>query len=274
LIDLCRPPGTAKREWEVKHNGKLKLYPDGRNSLTVASKPIFLEAGYELVGEKEKIPKPKNMGNEVRSDNLRRARQTVMDIARLNGFKWFVTWTLDAKLIDRYDPKAISRKVKTFLGNMVKRRNAMYLLIPELHRDGAIHMHGLLSGDFIMEDSGHKRKSGQRVYNMPDWKFGFSTAIEIDDNVGAISRYIAKYISKNFRKIFGSFYYAGGHGLTRKPLQQLYDLDYHGVNAKEYRNGFVGFKYQNFEEDDETTNFILEHMEEDTAYEYPGNHQH
>ncbi|MCL2034225.1 MAG: hypothetical protein FWG94_05780 [Oscillospiraceae bacterium] len=40
---------------------------------------------------------------------------------------------------------------------------------------------------------------------------------------------------------------AGGHGLNRKPLTQLYNLDYHTVNEKEYgNNDYVSFKYKTF----------------------------
>lgn len=69
---------------------------------------------------------------------------------------------------------------------------------------------------------------------MPQWTLGYSTAIELTGSKDAISLYITKYISKDFKKIFGSFYYAGGKGLIRHPPVILYDTDYFSVNAKEY----------------------------------------
>ena len=258
--------GLHSPEIEIQHNAKLKLYPDGY-SLTIANKPIFIESGWEVVGDNPKKPKPKNMDGEIRPDNIKRAKQKVMDIARLNTFQWFITWTLDKREIDRYDPKEVSRKLKTFLMNKVKRNAAVYLIIAEYHKNvddnngQAIHMHGLLSGNFKMVDSGKKTKSGQTIYNMSDWKLGFSTAIELDENISAISRYITKYISKDFCKIFGSFYYAGGHNLIRKPQYKLFNLDYASVNIKEYSNEYLSFKYKDFADEIETANFISEHRQ-------------
>ena len=230
---------------EVYHNAKLKMYPDGNHKLTVASRPIFKEEGWESTEFKEPVPKPKNMCNEVREDSFRRALNTVYDIARLNHFRWFITWTLDKSLIDRYDPVQVSRKLQDYLKNKVRRNAAVYLVIPEHHKDGAIHMHGLLNGEFSMVDSGKQTKGGQRIYNMPQWKFGYSTAIELDEQKQRVANYITKYISKDFRKIFGNFYYAGGKELIRKPPTQLYDINYYDVNAKEYtiQQAGLGFKY-------------------------------
>ena len=72
---------------EIKHNTKVKQFPDG-NSIVVASKPIFTEPGWEKACDEPK--KPKNMDNEVRADNIGRAKQKVYDIARLNSFRWFI----------------------------------------------------------------------------------------------------------------------------------------------------------------------------------------
>jgi len=257
----------------IKRNAKLKHYPDS-DSLIVASRPIFLEAGYELRRDKprargdpdpepaEKQSKPKNMDNDPRPDSVRRAKQAVMDIIRLNAWVWthFITWTLDPKEIARNDPKEVSRKLQTFLKNKVQRNNSKHLIIPEFHADGVnIHMHGLISGDYKMVDSGKKTKDGKTIYNMSDWKLGYTTAIPLDGNITKISRYVTKYLSKDFRKIFGRFYYYGGKGLIRKPPTTLYDLDFGKVEAKIYTpNEFVSFKYKDLATDS-TQAFIEEH---------------
>lgn len=50
-----------------------------------------------------------------------------------------------------------------------------YIFIPERHKDGCIHFHGV-TGGFKGEvvDSGVRDK-GHIVYNCSDWRFGFST---------------------------------------------------------------------------------------------------
>lgn len=231
----------------VYHNTKAKIYPNGQQRITICSKPIFKNEYWEPIEETEPIPKPKKMDNDVRGDSVKRAKERIFDIAMCNDFDYFITWTLDAEKINRYDASEVSKKLKKFLNNKVSRNNARYLVIPEHHKDGAIHMHGLLSGDFEMVDGGHRLLDGRVIYNMPQWTLGFSTAIELDDQKDRVSRYITKYVTKDFKKIFGSFYYAGGHGLVRKPETQIYDTDYDMLEQKEYSPEAVNlwFKYVN-----------------------------
>ncbi len=213
--------------------------------LTVCSKPIFKDPAFELIKPPiVKEPKPKNMDNPVRNDSAKRAKETIFDIARLNDFTHFITWTLNKEKIDRYDPAAVKKKLKRFLNNMQQRYRLKYLIVPEYHKDGAIHMHGLISGNIKLVDSSKKDEHGRTIYNMPQWTLGFSgvTCIEKKEH---LAEYITKYISKDFKKIFGSFYYAGGKGLIRHPPVTLYDTDYFQVNAKEYSvpKANLGYKY-------------------------------
>jgi len=185
------------------------------------------------------------MSNEVRDDSLRRAKIAVEDIAKINDFDYFITWTLDKTKIDRYDPKEVSKKLKKFLNNMKSRNNLTYIITPENHKDNAIHMHGLIKGNIELVNSGKKTSDGKIKYNMPQWSFGYSTAIKITGNKDHVARYITKYISKDFHKIFGSFYYAGGKNLKRKPSTKLYHTNYEIVNSPEYiiEKAKIGFKY-------------------------------
>jgi Geminivirus Rep catalytic domain. len=237
----------------VYHNTKAKIYPNGQQRITVCSKPIFKDEYWEQIDKPLPMPKPKNMENDVRGDSVKRAKERIFDVAMCNQFDYFVTWTLDADKINRYDAKQISTKLKKFLNNKVTRNNARYLVIPEHHKDGAIHMHGLLSGDFEMVDSGKKTKDGKIIYNMPQWSLGFSTAIQLDEQKERVSRYITKYVTKDFKKIFGSFYYAGGHGLVRHPKTQIYDVDYDSLDLQEYSPEAVNlwFKYINTDDEGE-----------------------
>lgn len=232
----------------VRHNAKIKVYPDGSRKVTVCTRPIFKDEGWEEIKpeEKEVVPKPKDMTKkEVRLDSMKRAKEKAFDIARLNDFEYFTTWTLNKDLIDRYDSEAVKKKLRTFLSHGVSRKNLLYLVLPEYHKDGAIHMHALIRGDYRYIDSGLKTKSGQPIYNMPDWGWGFSTAIPIYGDKEAVSRYITKYITKDCQKIFGAFYYAGGKGLVRTPSIQYDDLDFKSVQAETFQVPIakMGFKY-------------------------------
>ena len=175
---------------------------------------------------------------------MKRAKQHVYDIAMMNDFKYFITWTLDKTKIDRENVDEIKKKLQAFLNNMQQRYNVSYILIPEYHSDGkAIHIHGLINGSIKLVDSNLTTSEGKTIYNMPQWKYGFSTAIELDDRKEAVSHYITKYISKDFRKIFGKFYYSS-RDLIRTPAIQLYNTDYDGMELPEYSIPQAGLKFK------------------------------
>ena len=240
-------PGDA-----ISHNARIKAYPNGLLRYTLCSKPVFKDPGYELADNygqplsDNAAPKssPKNMDNPSRGDSVKRSKEKVFDIAMMNDFNWFVTWTLSPKKINRYSPDEVSKKVKQFLNDMVKRYDLRYVLIPEHHKDGAIHMHGLMSGNMKLVDSGKHTLSGKTIYNMSQWKYGWSTVIPTYGETDHVARYITKYITKDFSKIFGNYYYAGGN-ITRTPIIHRADIDYADINTKEYLiDGLnIGYKY-------------------------------
>lgn len=162
----------------------------------------------------------------------RRAAATVRDLCRCNRMAYFVTLTLSPEQIDRYDIAAVLRKMRSWLDNRVRRNGLVYVLIPEHHRDGAIHWHGFFNdADVGMVDSGTVKPAtggrprrprsarqrqewldagGQVVYNVAEWTLGFSTAIPLYGDYDAAIAYTCKYIAKEGCKIGGRWYYSGG----------------------------------------------------------------
>lgn len=78
-----------------------------------------------------------------------------------------------------------------------------YLIIPELHKSGRIHFHGVFSdvknwslspainpytGESIIENN-------KQVYNLDNYKLGYTTVSKVE-NIEAVSHYISKYITK------------------------------------------------------------------------------
>lgn len=134
--------------------------------------------------------------NEIRSFN--RTKQKIYEYARCTKWEKFITLTFNQEKVDRYNFDECSRVARRWLNN--QRRNApdlQYLLVPELHKDGAIHFHGLLArtGTMKFTDSGKRTKDKQVIYNMGAWKYGFTTAIDVYNTHG-VSKYIGKYITK------------------------------------------------------------------------------
>lgn len=257
----------------IFHNAKKYTYPNGFTKLKVASKPIYRESGYEVSfgnAEKERESKPQVKGNEPRTDSIRRAKQKIFDIVMLNDFDYFVTLTFSSSEVDRTNADEILKKTMNFLKNRVQRQNLKYILIPEYHKDGAIHIHALMKGDIKLVDSGTRKVKGykkplristiekrnispedcQIVYNISDWTYGHSTAIKIYGECENFAKYITKYITKDVKKIFGKFYLSGG-SLVRNPQQAVFDIDYDSIEAKEYLCEATGtkFKYLDYKEE-------------------------
>lgn len=177
-----------------------------------------------------------------KNDNIerskRRAKSHLLDYALCNNFACFVTLTLSAEKIDRTDYKAVISRLGTFLDNRVRRQGLVYVGVPELHKDGAIHFHLLCndvlnavdSGTVIRPTGGKPVKQAtairqgfsleecRTVYNIPDWTLGFTTMVHTYGDVRAVANYIVKYITKGKEKVGGRWYYSGGKLL--KPFYQ------------------------------------------------------
>lgn len=257
-------PVTAN---EIQHNAQLKVYPDGSAAVLCCNRRIFREAGFEerrppkrdsaaalaadaeaaaeeaAAGEGAGAPDPENIARA-----RRRARAALVDLARSTPFRYFVTLTLDKEQISRYDEGEVVRRVGNWLDNHVRRYGLAYVLVPEHHKDGAIHFHGLFTDGLTMADSGtvklaaggkpkRPRSAAQRaawlaegghvVYNITEWAFGFSSAIELYGDRRAAIGYVCKYIGKEEAKIGGRWYYSGG-ALGRPRVYQV-DLDFSRV---------------------------------------------
>lgn len=140
----------------------------------------------------------------------RRARAAVHDLAMASDMAYFVTLTLNREKVDRYDMKEITRKLNSWLDNQVRRHGLAYVLVPERHKDGAVHFHGFFNDALEVVDSGHKDAGGHTVYNLPAWSLGFTTAIPLYGEKRAAVAYCCKYVSKAQEKIGGRWYYSGG----------------------------------------------------------------
>lgn len=159
------------------------------------------DGGEELGGKFDNIERAK-----------RRARKAVFDYAMCNDdLNLFVTLTLDAARVDRYDYKIIVKKLNNWLDNMVRRHGLKYVLVAERHKDGAIHFHALMNENACkLTDSGTVDKRGHTVFNLDNWTLGFTTAVRCYGERGAVCKYITKYITKSDDKVGGRWYYSGG----------------------------------------------------------------
>lgn len=164
---------------------------------------------------------------KVTRSSLLRTKQLLTDLCIENDFDLFCTFTFDPK---RYNSKDILRcrtYMNTWIRNSKERHSPHleYLIVPELHKSGAIHFHALFKHfEGVLKDSKHCQ-NGRRVYNIRNWQFGFSTAVFID-NQEAVSRYIRKYITKDMILFPGRKRYFCSQGLKRPSKSQNITLDW------------------------------------------------
>lgn len=147
------------------------------------------------------------------SNNICRAKSNVIDYVLSNDFKYYVTLTLNDS-IDRFDLDSHRVRISQLIRDLRKKfyTNFHYILIPELHKNGAIHFHGFFSEDFIQDFYYNE-------YNHLSWKsydnFGFSCIEEIKDKTSCCL-YITKYITKDLCKsLKGKHLYFCSQGLKK-----------------------------------------------------------
>ena len=202
-----------------EYNCRIKIAPNGDIlEELVCSQKIFHPGGEIHQPKKSKL-KPSN--NEVIpseenvSRSIRRAKTSIYDYVICNDdLDLFVTLTLDKDNVNRYDYKEIIKKLNNWLDNHKRRNNLKYVLVPEHHKDGAIHFHGFFNSSSLrLVDSGHKTVKGQVIYNLPQFRFGFTTGIKTVGTRSKIANYICKYITKQSDNKIGGRYYLHSNNL-------------------------------------------------------------
>lgn len=239
----------------------------------------YQRTNYELFGggcgdHHSYVPTPQS--REFYLDcSRRRARRKIFDYIICNSFDCFITLTLDKTFIDRSDYGAVIKKLKDFLSNRVKRKGLVYVGVPEYHKNGGLHFHFCVnSSAFDLVDSGCvsvdgrkkpiKRSTAKRlgvpeneqhtVYNVTDWKLGFSTAIMTYGDRGALAHYMRKELDKDCQKrlnpdgfvekIGGRWYYSGGK--LKKPIVRLENRNFNEAEGFTYDVNCEGGKFKFF----------------------------
>ena len=135
--------------------------------------------------------------NEKLYNNIIRARSNIFDYCMCNEFTFFVTLTINPKY-NRNDLEWVRKTTSQIIRNLRCKYTGdfKYILIPEQHKDGAWHLHGLFNSDF-------GKDFYINDYNYLSWasfdKIGFSSISKINNYLACV-KYITKYIKKDFEK--------------------------------------------------------------------------
>ena len=171
----------------------IKKYNDDIYKITYCKLPIK-RAGFE---DKANFKRSRDVNDSKLNNNVTRARTKVFDLAICNEFEYFITLTINKEKLDRYELKEYIKKLGQFIRDYRKKYEVdiQYLLIPEKHKDGAWHMHGLVKG--IPKEHLHKNEHGYLDWQEYKDRFGWCSIDKIK-NKEAVAKYITKYIRKSF----------------------------------------------------------------------------
>lgn len=174
--------------------------------------------------------------------SLCRSRRIIRDLILCNPFEYFCTFTFAPERVDRYDFAECKRKITKLFMNYKNRYSPSfrYLLVPERHKDGAWHFHGMVAG-LLTEHLTvpltiwvHPYKNREMLVEVPnihryvDWtyyskKLGFFNCSKIK-NYEKCAAYVAKYVSKDLAAVAaGKQVVLASKGLHRPEL--VFDAD-------------------------------------------------
>lgn len=228
----------------------VKYYREGVYKLTRFHRPLMphLPGDWQ---EGESAP------DEKLAQAISRARSVIYQVAFCNDWDYFFTGTISPDKYNRYHLADFYKSFTQWLRDYRKkyRCDLKYLFVPELHEDGAWHIHGFVKGipegklcSFIR--GLHPRDLVDNGYlNWPDYakKFGFCSLAEIKD-LECAAGYVTKYVTKDLARCvtdYGGHVYRCSIGLARAlPMGYVYGsyaaldayLEYDGVFCS---NGWV-----------------------------------
>lgn len=178
------------------------------------------------------------------SNNISRAKSKVYELALCNSWSYWCTFTISPEKYDRYNLDVYRKDFSEFLHTVNKYRDSKikYLLIPEMHKDGAWHMLGFLDG--LLESDLQLNDNGYLTWPKYNNKFGFmslSLIRDLERTAKYSMKYMTKDISKNVSELGAHLYYAS-HGL--KSSKRIYKGHgvFHGEWDWVHPNGYVRVK--------------------------------
>lgn len=189
--------------------------------------------------------------SEKLDNNLSRARSAIREYALCNEWKYFVTLTIDQSKFDRYNLTLYKKSLGKFLNNWNSRHSekVTYLLVPEFHKDGAIHMHGLMNG---LDGYLHKNENSYLDWQAYKDRFGYISLDPVRDNI-KVAHYITKYITKELSAHsdeLGKHLYIHSQGLSKGEVIYKSECE---ITCYDFENDYCKIK----EIDNRTDNYMF-----------------
>lgn len=235
------------------YNVKIITYPDltkqyriyqntiGNDDLSIPVRPRNRGDRNPFDGKvcKDILVDIKDYKDHVSDVSLKRTRKKVYDYAKSNEWQWFVTFTFSPDKVNRYDYDECTKYLSKWFNNLKRSSPALsYLVVPEQHKDGAYHFHGLFSGinerqivwtgKYVVKRVRGLRskfvRTKEKIYKIGSYKLGWMTATRVRE-MEKVTSYITKYITKDMLNgLHGRKRYWCSRNLVL-PLEEVFTLD-------------------------------------------------
>lgn len=188
-------------DYEI-YNRRTTDYGNGKIEIAAYHSPRFRYMG----SRGESSGRETETSDKAQEERTRRQiyaiRRKIKGYAFSNSFRWFVTFTYNPEKVNSSDYETAKNTLLKWCRKMRDKYGQFgYLMIPELHKSGAVHFHGLLGDIPARFVEAKTQKTGKpiirhdrQVYNLTDWEYGFSDCEEIESPERAAS-YITKYVT-------------------------------------------------------------------------------
>lgn len=161
---------------------------------------------------------------------LKTVKTNIIDLA-FNFDKWeyFITLTFDFRREGEYSHDLVIEKLKKWINNQKhQNKNMTYLLVPEFHKSGRLHFHGLIANVPKWKFSEARTPKGRlikvngvQIYNLDNYKLGFTTISKIQSQE-KVSNYISKYATKELITLKNKRRYWYSRNLEKPKLEYSY----------------------------------------------------
>lgn len=196
-----------------KYNSKIIMFEDhieiikyGTNRITVPSHKNDRNIKAHNDSDDEERQKRRAL------EQAFRIKRKIKYYCQSNDFDLFWTLTLDDTKVNAKDYTYSRKRLQAWLKYQREKYGKFdFLFVPELHKSGRIHFHGVtgkLSPPLIearyLKSNRLIQKNGMQIYNAENWENGFSTVSKIQSKEKA-SSYIAKYITAELIEVPSAF---------------------------------------------------------------------
>ena len=214
------------------YNRRTTDYGNGRIEIAAYHYPRFRHTGNDKKSSYKGCETSDEEQEARTKSQIYAIRRRIKGYALSNNFRWFVTLTFDPKKVDSSDYETAKTTLLKWCRKMRDDYGQFdYLMIPELHKSGAVHFHGLLGDIPANFAEALNPKTGEplirherQVYNLTDWEYGFSDCEEIESRERAAS-YITKYVTSALltdKKMYNKKRYFNSQGLSKPAV--IFDM--------------------------------------------------